>query len=202
MNYTIEEIDTIMSVVLNSVLIIATVFGSIWAYHKFYSIENRAGLSINFIDINYTKAKNNKYYLNVTLNIKNIGKRELEILLKETKITLYKKTKNNLNYINSFSGRYSEESEQINARIRSEVDYNFPYSFIIKEKGRYFIEFTVKTNMDKYKSLTSIFFSKTRRLFNKGLRFLTKAIFWKKIKIIDRDIKFIRWHEKTYFIID
>ncbi|MGS2725920.1 hypothetical protein ACU8DI_04880 [Psychroserpens sp. BH13MA-6] len=202
LEYDWKDLEVIVSILSDALLIIFGFFGAIWAYHTFYTNENKAGLSIYYKQLSHYKIKKNKYFLNILINIKNVSNRELNLVLDQTYIKVFRKSKNGLKLIGSFKGRDSENLNIENARIRSGVDYNFPYLIDLHKQGKYFIEFSVKTDMDKYKSTPSILLSKIRRLSNKILRVIVKLIFWKKIKIVDRDTKFIRWYEKIYYVIE
>lgn len=60
--FSISEIESFLSIILNSILIISAVFGGFWAYHTFYRNENKASLSIKINDISHSKRKDGSYF--------------------------------------------------------------------------------------------------------------------------------------------
>lgn len=152
-----------------TILIIATIVGAFWALHSFIVTENKVGLSIHLTKIEHQKKEGGEFYLDFNYNVKNIGKRELAIILEKTNVKIYEIDSNmqlNHHFINDdqpfykdtvfvMERRHSNFSNDTLIRFRSEVDYNFPYQAIIKKPGRYFIEFSITTNLDKYKTIMS-----------------------------------------------
>jgi hypothetical protein len=159
MTEILENTNTIVSIISSIAIITASVFGGIWAYHTYINNENKAGLSVNISNIDHSKIKKDKYYLNINLNVKNIGNRELDVLLQKTNLKVFKLDSSQLSIakikdslVFEITGRHTNDSNIYNSRMRSGVDYNFPYNIIIDEPGRYFIEFSITTDMNKYRS--------------------------------------------------
>ena len=190
-----NEIEIISTIILNYALVFSALIGAVWAFHTFTSSENKAGLSMNIKSISHIKIKKG-FILNIIINVKNVGNRELDLDLKKTNINLYFVKNKNYKLIDSSKGRYNDTYSGVGiARIRSSVDYNFNYSFEVSKKGFYYFDFSLTSNMDSYKSKISIFISKITRFGNKILR----RVFG--IKAIDKDVKYITWVEKQYYNI-
>lgn len=188
--------------------LILLLFGAFWAYHEFSTRENKAGLSVQFKEINHTVGHKGEFNINIVVNIKNVGNRQLSLILKDTCLKIYQikndkngSLKSELHLLNKYVGRSSHLSSNVQMRIRPNVDNNFSYLTKVEKTGNYLIEFVIKSDLDKYRSHLSLFIAKVFRQPTKIVNMLLKLFRLKK-RIDFRDVRFVTWTEKTFYIIN
>ncbi|MDX1463831.1 MAG: hypothetical protein R3359_12300 [Marinirhabdus sp.] len=159
-----------LSSTIDILTIVAIIIGAFWAIHRFITEQNKAGLSIKIDRIENYDFGEGSILVNLNVNVKNIGNRELGLKYRKngkpcTFIRIFKLNNMQLNdriisvesnavekEVYTMDSRHTSFKDLDNTRIRANVDYNFPYSFIVDEPGRYFIEFCTVSDMNIYKS--------------------------------------------------
>ncbi len=151
------------------------IIGGIFAYYKFVIRKEPVGLSVKILDINYTiDNSNNRYLLNINTMVKNVGARDLNLLYKDFKLNVSKfdlESQKLINIGKTKNGIITHTNYET-GRIRSNVEYFFPYLVEIENPGNYFFELCISVNMNDY----------------------YKGIFKKKEKVVE-------WMDRKFYVI-
>ncbi len=147
--------ESISSIFCNIAIPVFIAIGGIWAFFKFRKTYGEAALYVRIenLELKYiTDSQESFLYFQVL--IKNLGKRDVDLLYPTAKISL---TKTNLKpdisndvEIEKKEGLTSKIQYPPTGRLRSGVSLRMPYLLKIKDTGLYFIEFEIKVDMVRY----------------------------------------------------